>query len=278
MPTTTRSRIPGRFAAIERKRPIARVLSRVVLPALLVFLFNGLASGPVAQGGAIEAENVITATEKGKPERVEVGRWSQDERGRTRYDFDQWTHIVDPVAQVEWRANSKRGYYSTHELSLAQARKAVDGLKQVDTLGIEPLTTTNLGTREIDGVKCSGALHASESSGRGITLHLELEDWFTEDFGFPLRVKREFRLRGGDGEQSTELRNIVPIADDEWEARFRPNEDWKEVDGEVKRINTTRMGFFDKVAKNGATTRIGRRTDRPPQSRDPFEQGRLGPP
>jgi len=263
---------------LGRRVVLVQAFARAVLLAPLVFLFSGFVFGTAAQGVAIQAENVISQPIRAMQGRVEVGRWSQDERGRTRYDFDEWTHIVDPVAQVEWRANSKRGYYSTHKLGIEQAGNAVHGLKPMDEQVLVGILTRSLGNREINGAMCNGALHEIEHSGRGLTLRTQVEEWFTEDFGFPLRVKRTFRMTGHGGEETTELRNIVRMTDSEREQRFRPNKDWKEVDGEVQRLNTSRMGFFDREAKYGATTRIGRRSDRRPQSRDPFSQGRLGSP
>ena len=262
----------------KHRYALVRVLAHAVLLAPLVCLFSGFASGAAAQGAAIEAENVITQPLADKLERVEIGRWSQDERGRTRYDFDEWTHIIDPVAQVEWRANSKRGYYSTHDLSIEQAGNAVQGLKPMDEQVIVGIHTSGLGNREVNGAMCNGAWHEIEHSGRGLTVRTEIEEWFTDDFGFPLRVKRTFRLRDPGTEETTELRNIVRMTDSDWEQRFRPDKDWKEVDGEVQRLNTSRLGFFASKAKIGATTRIGRRTDRRPRSSDPFEEMRLSGP
>ena len=177
---------------LGRRVVLVQAFARAVLLGPLVFLFSGFVFGTAAQGVAIQAENVISQPIRAMQGRVEVGRWSQDERGRT--------------------------------------------------------------------------------------LRTQVEEWFTEDFGFPLRVKRTFRMTGHGGEETTELRNIVRMTDSEREQRFRSNKDWKEVDGEVQRLNTSRMGFFDREAKYGATTRIGRRSDRRPQSRDPFSQGRLGSP
>ena len=261
---------PSKIARITGER--SRKLARAVLVAAVTYLVYGLSLGATAQGAGIQAEQVITEPVRGTLEHVEVGRWLQDERGRTRYDFDAWTHIVDPVAQVEWKANSKRGYYSAHELSLEQARNAVQALKPLGGQGIEEMSTTDLGTREVNGVPCDGALHEIVNSRRGLTIRFELEDCFDNALGFPLRVKRVYRMRGRGGESTTELRNIVLLKDDKWEEHFRPNKDWREVDGEVQRINIGRMGFFSKEAKYGATTRIGRRSDRRPPSRDPLRE------
>ena len=259
----------------------SRTRARAVLVAAVTYLVFGLSFGATAQGAGIQAEQVLTEPmtgNRGTRERVEVGRWLQDERGRTRYDFDEWTHIVDPVARVEWKANSKRGYFSAHELSLEQARNAVAALEPLGGQGIDGMSTTDLGTREVNGFLCDGALHEIVNSRRGLTIRFELEEWFTNAFGFPLRVKRVFRMHGRGGESTTELRNIVLLKDDSFEEHFRPNKDWREVDGEVERINTGRMGFFAKEAKYGATTRIGRRSDRRPPSRDPFENLRKSTP
>ena len=264
-----------------RKYLIVRLPARAVFLAMGIYLVYGLSFGATAQGAGIQAEQVLTEPmtgNRGTREHVEVGRWSQDERGRTRYDFDAWTHIVDPVAQVEWRANSKRGYYSAHELSLEQAKNAVAALEPLGGQGIDGMSTTDLGTREVNGVTLSGALHEIVNSRSGLAMRFELEEWFTNAFGFPLRVKRVFRMLGRGVESTTELRNIVLLKDNEWEEHFRPNKDWREVDGEVQRINTGRMGFFSKEAKYGATTRIGRRSDRRPPSRDIFENLRKSTP
>ena len=167
---------------------------------------------------------------------------------------------------------------SAHELSLEQAKNAVAALKPLGGQGIDAVSTTDLGTREVNGVTLSGALHEIVDSRRGLAMRLEIEQWFTSAFGFPLRVKRVFRLRGRGGESTTELRNIVLLKDNEWEEHFRPNKDWREVDGEVQRINYFRSGFFSKETKEGATTRIARRSNRRPPSRDPFENLRKSTP
>ena len=110
--------------------------------------------------------------------------------------------------------------------------------------GIKEMSTTDLGTREVNGVTCDGPLHEIVDSRRGLTIRFELEEWLTNAFGFPLRVKRVFRMLGRGGESTTDLRNIVLLKDYSFEEYFRPNKDWREVDGEVQRLNTGRMGFF----------------------------------
>ena len=264
-----------------RQHLIVRLPARAVFLAMGIYLVCGLSFGATAQGAGIQAEQVLTEPmtgNRGTLERVEVGRWLQDERGRTRYDFDEWTHIVDPVARVEWKANSKRGYFSAHELSLEQAKNAVAALEPLGGQGIDGMSTTDLGTREVNGVTLSGGLHEIVDSRRGLTIRFELEEWFTTAFGFPLRVKRVFRMLGRGVESTMELRNIVLLKDNSLEEHFRPNKDWREVDGEVQRLNTGRMGFFSKEAKYGATTRIARRSNRRSPSRHPFENLRKSTP
>ena len=223
-----------------------------------------------AEGAGIQAERVLTEPES-CGDYVEIGSWSQDERGRTRYNFDEWTHIIDPVARVDWRANPKRKYFSAHQLSLEDARNAAEQLKPTDWRFRSGFTKTDLGTREINGVTCKGSLYEFDQWGGRLALQLHWEEWFTDDFGFPLRVKSVIYEADQGHMRTYELRNIVPLKDEEWEQHFRPGKDWKEVDGEVVRMNTASLGFFQRKGKRGATTRIVRRKDRKILSNDPYE-------
>ena len=70
-----------------RKYLIVRLPARAVFLAMGIYLVYGLSFGATARGAGIQAEQVLTEPmtgNRGTREHVEVGRWSQDERGRTR--------------------------------------------------------------------------------------------------------------------------------------------------------------------------------------------------
>ncbi len=181
-----------------------------------------------AHGAGIQAEHVVTHVD-GDHVRVEVGRWIQDQEGRTRHDIDDWTRIVDPIEGVEWGANSKRGRYS-------EARRRVPtppmGSPLIDLPGsltgpnVQEISRTDLGTGEINGVECRGTLVEIVVSGGGFTKRIELEACMTEAFIFPFNMA--FTIRSDGAEQRTELRNIVELTDTQMEGTFRPDDDWKE--------------------------------------------------
>ena len=52
---------------------------------------------------------------------------------------------------------------------------------------------------------------------------------------FPFNVV--FATRSDDGEQRTELRNVVELTDTQMEGVFRPDDDWKESRFQVVRTN-----------------------------------------
>lgn len=223
-----------------------------------------------AQGAGIEAEYVVTHIFRGQ-ERVEVGRWSEDELGRTRHDIDEWTRIYDPHAGVEWRANSKRGYFSKHWIIPRHARDGADAPESRNRPRVQQeVRETDLGVREINGMKCTGILHEIVGSFGGRTFHTETEIWTTSAFGFPLRVMIAARSPDRGDSQINELRNIVQLEDSELEKRFRPDENWKEVDGEVVRIGRSISLPFMKT-KYRVTTRIQRRSDPRDRPRDIYE-------
>ena len=107
-----------------------------------VLAIAALATGClVAEGAGIQADHIVTHLE-GDHERVEFGRWIQDQEGRTRHDVDDWTQIVDPIEGVVWRANSKRGRYS-------EARRKVPTLPMGTPLIDLPGSFTGPNVREI---------------------------------------------------------------------------------------------------------------------------------
>ena len=239
----------------------------IVGAAFMALTFACLA----AQGAGIEAEHVVTHNFRGQ-ERVEVGRWSEDELGRTRHDIDEWTRIYDPHAGVEWRANSKRAYSSKHWIIPRHARDRADvpGSRNRPRVQQE-VRETDLGVREINGLKCTGILHETEGSFKGRTLHTAIEIWTSNAFGFPLRVMTVAGSPDRGDSQINELRNIVQLEDSELEKRFRPDENWKEVDGEVVRVGRSISLPFMKT-KYKVTTTIKRRSDPRDRPRDIYEE------
>ena len=198
----------------------------------------------VAEGAGIQADHIVTHLE-GDHERVEVGRWIQDQEGRTRHDIDDWTQIVDPIEGVVWRANSKRGRYSearTKVPTLPMGSPLIDLSGSFTGPNVREISRSDLGTHEINGVECRGTLVEIAVSGGGFTQRIELEAWMTEEFMFPFNVV--FATRSDDGEQRTELRNIVELTDTQMEGIFRPDDDWKESRFQMVRTNVAWTGVW----------------------------------
>ena len=197
-----------------------------------------------AHGAGIQADHIVTHVE-GDRERVEAGRWIQDQEGRIRHDIDDWTQIVDPIEGVEWRANSKRGRYSEARRKVATPPM---GTPLIDLPGsftgpnVREISRTDLGTQEINGVECEGTLVEIAVSARGFTKNIEFEAWMTEAFMFPFNVV--FATRSDGGEQRTELRNIVELTDTQMEGIFRPDDDWKESRFQIVRTNASWTGIW----------------------------------
>ena len=194
-----------------------------------------------AHAAGIQAEHVVTYLEDGH-ERVEIGRWLQDASGRTRLDIDDWTEIVDPVEHLTWRANSKRGRYSQARIALPMSSPLIDLPGSLNGPDAREIARIDLGTREIDGVKCEATLVEVLVSGGGFTTPIEFEACMTEAFGFPFNVRFATRFEGS--EQTTELRNVVELTDAELEGSFRPAEDWKESRFAVVRTNVVWTGLW----------------------------------
>lgn len=197
-----------------------------------------------AQGAGIQADHIVTHVD-GDRERVEAGRWIQDQEGRTRHDIDDWTQIVDPIEGVVWSANSKRGRYSEARRKVATPPM---GTPLIDLPGAftgpnaREISRTDLGIQEINGVECRGTLVEIAVSGGGFTKRIELEAWMTEAFLFPFNVV--FATRSDSDEQRTELRNIVELTDAQMEGIFRPDDDWKESRFQIVRTNVGWSGLW----------------------------------
>ena len=197
-----------------------------------------------AHGAGIQADHIVIQVD-GDHERVEAGRWTQDEEGRTRHDIDDWTQIVDPIEGVVWRANSKRGRYSEARRKVATPPM---GTPLIDLPGsftgpnVREISRTDLGTHEINGVECEGTLVEVVMTGGGFTKHFEFEAWMTEAFFFSFNVV--FTTRSDDGEQRTELHNIVELTDTQMEGVFRPDDDWKESRFQIVRTNVNWTGMW----------------------------------
>lgn len=200
--------------------------------------------GLAAYGAGIQAEHVETHLEESY-ERVEVGRWIQDQQGRVRHDIDDWTQIVDPIEGVVWRANSKRGRYSEARRRVAtppMGSPLIDLPGSLTGPNVREISRTDLGTQEINGVECQGTLVEIAVSGGGFTKNIEFEAWMTEAFIFPFNVV--FATRSDGGEQRTELRNIVELTNTQMDGVFRPDDDWKESRLPLVRTNVAWTGVW----------------------------------
>ena len=208
--------------------------------AVAAFAFSCLG----AQGAGIQAEHVVTEIERDH-ERVEVGQWTQDEVGRSRFDIDEWTQITDPVERVTYRANSKRGRYSKARFarpSPPMGSPLIDLPGSLSSPNSHEVSRTDLGTQVINGVECKGTRAVIIVSGGGFRKEIEFEAWMTEAFVFPFNVK--FVTRSDGSEHITELRNIVELTDSELEGVFRPPEDWKESRFALTRTNVAWSGIW----------------------------------
>ena len=193
--------------------------------AIFTLAFVSLAAH--GAGRTIQAEHVVIDTERGHS-RVEVGRWAQDERGRYRHDIDDWSMAVDPDAGVVWKANSRRGVYSTHRMDPSDRR-----FPKHPSWGATPKNAVDLGVREINGLDCAGSLVKRTGA--------ELEFWMNRDYGFPLLVK--LVVRTSAGLHTTELRDVVELERQEVEGIFKPDKNWRAARGEVRRWSTASIGW-----------------------------------
>ena len=197
-----------------------------------------------ARGAGIQADHIVVHLEDGR-EHVEVGRWIQDQDGRTRHDIDNWTQIIDPMEGIEWRANSKRGRYSEARRrvsTLPMGSPLIDLPGSLNGSNTREISRTHLGTHEINGVECEGTRVNVVSSHGGSRKQIEFEAWMTEKFIFPFNVV--FTSRSDGGEQTTELRNIVELTDTQMEGMFRPDDDWKESRFQIVRTNVGWTGMW----------------------------------
>lgn len=196
------------------------------------------------QGAGIQADHIVTHTEHDR-ERVEAGQWIQDEFGRTRVNIDDWTQIQDPIEGMVWRVNSKRGRYSESRRRLPtipMGSPLIDIPGSLNSDNSREISRIDLGTRVINGVECKGTLVEIVMSDRGFNKKFELEAWLTEAFIFPFNVL--FVVRDDDGEQRTELRNIVEMTDRQLEGVFKPDGDWRKSRIPIVRANKVWTGFW----------------------------------
>lgn len=197
-----------------------------------------------AHAGGLQAEHVVTYVD-GDNEQVEAGRWTQDEAGHARFEIDDWTQIMNPTERVVWSANSKRGRYSEAPLTYLVPPMGTILMGPPGSMNgpyTQEISRVDLGTAEINGVTCEGTLLVVAISALNRTSRMEIEVWRTDEFGFPFNMKSSVRTE--DGEQTTELRNVVELTDAELEGRFRPDEDWREARFQIVRTNTAWSGFW----------------------------------
>ena len=202
-------------------------------------------------GAGIQADHIVTHTEHDR-QRVEAGQWIQDEFGRTRINIDDWTQIQDPIEGMVWRANSKRGRYSESRRRLPtipMGSPLIDIPGSLNSDNSREISRIDLGTRVINGVECKGTLVEIVVSSRGFNKKFELEAWRTESFVFPFNVL--FIARDENGEQRTELRNIVEMTDGQLEEVFKPDEDWRKSRFPIVRANKVWTGLWP-LAKPGS--------------------------
>ena len=181
----------------------------------------------VAHGAGILAEHVVTNTE-GKHQRVEVGQWVEDERGRSRFDIDDFTQIADPVEGMTWSANSKRGRYTTYPMvqhTPPMGSPLIYRPGSLNSHNSREISRVDLGSRSINGIQCEGTQVSVRVSSRSWVKQWELEAWHTEAYAFPFNVL--FVIRSEGNESKTELRNIVQLTDAELAGVFEPPHNWK---------------------------------------------------
>ena len=196
----------------------------------------------VVQGAGIQADHVVTDSER---KRIEVGKWVEDEKGRSRFDLDDLTQIVDPVEGIMWSANSKRGRYTKSSIIHTTPPMGTPLIHQpgsLNSVNTRETSRIDLGTRRINGVECKGTqVELRELSG-GFSTRIEVEAWHTEAFAFPINVL--FVMRSEGSEHKTELRYIVQLMDNELEGVFEPPADWKKSLLPLVRATATRTGVW----------------------------------
>lgn len=195
-------------------------------------------------GAGLQAQHIVTHIDSGS-EKVEVGQWTEDEVGRSRFDIDDWTEIVDPIEGLVWRANSKRGRYSKKKVTVPvhpMGSPLIHLGRPLTGPNIYETSRIDLGTLVIDGVQCKGTLLTLEIYIKNRKEYIELEAWTTEEFIFPFNMV--FKVRDQASEQITELRNVSTMTDAEIEGLFAPEPHWKESRFLVVRTNMAWTGFW----------------------------------
>lgn len=203
------------------------------------------------KGAGLQADHIVTHVD-GDRERVEIGQWIQDDVGRVRINIDDWTQIQDPIEGIVWRANSKRGRYSESRRRLPtipMGSPLIDIPGSLSSENSRETSRIHLGTRVINGVECRGTLVEIVVSGLGFNRKFELEAWLTEGFTFPFNVL--FVVRDDNGEQRTELRNIVEMTDRQLDGVFKPDKDWRKSRFPIIRANKDWTGFWP-ISKPGS--------------------------
>ena len=210
--------------------------------------------GVAAHGAGIDAEYVSVSTRTladGNTIRHEtVGRFAQDDKGRTRFEFDGRVDIVDPVAGVRWTADTRSGQAFRSEMPRQRNDMDEDGIAVTrvgdpehvpdlpDIPRLERPDVTEFGPAVVNGVETTHTLYRNtiQAGALGNTepIVVETEVWRSDSQGLSgLPVKTEVR-DPINGRSVQQLRNIRTLTPDEAAELFRPDNGWTVVEAPLQ--------------------------------------------
>ena len=205
----------------------------------------------VVHGAGIDAE-YVAVTKRVLPDGNVIehrarGRFAQDDEGRTRFEIDDRTSIVDPVEGVMWtvddrfhqayrvRIDGSSTFPSREDNTGSIGDLAAAGLSEAVPPDGPPVDreTESLGTAVINGMASTGELHRrtipTGAIGNAQPIVVEMEVWRSGDFGFDLPVRTVVR-DPLHGESVQELRNVKALEDAATKGLFRPVDGMTVVD------------------------------------------------
>ena len=213
-----------------------------------------------ARGAGIDAEYVSTSTrtlaDGNTVEHEFLGRFAQDDEGRTRFEIQGRVDIMDPVAGVRWSANAlgrafrselPAGWNETVDPSSDVAVVRIGDEAHVPDVPEIPQfprpDVTDLGTATVNGLVTVGMRYRhtipAGAMGNKEPVVVETDVWRSREFGFDLPIKTEVD-DPFNGRSVQELRNIRILEPGEGADLFRPDPGWTVVDAPAQMHETLR--------------------------------------
>ena len=208
-----------------------------------------------SHGAGIDAEYVATSTralaDGNTIEHETMGRFAQDDEGRTRFEVGNNIDIMDPMAGTRWTVDKRLGQAFRSEMPQRWQetvdpgstggiiRKMVGDASQIPASSELPEfdrpTIADLGPATVNGLAANGTLYKDTiqvgAMGNKEPMVVETEVWWSEDHGFRLPVKTEVR-DPFNGHSVQVLRNIRTL--ELGEDLFRPDPKYPVVEAPVR--------------------------------------------